>query len=248
VRPDGRILSRDGKAGDTQSCYLLALRFDLLPEAMRPLAVQHLVNDIVEKRKGHLSTGFVGVSYLNPTLTQVGHTDLAYRLLLNKTFPSWGYSIQQGATTIWERWDGWTVEKGFQDPGMNSFNHYALGSVGEWLYDTVAGIDLEPERPGYKHIALRPRPGGGLTSAKAAYDSLYGKIVSEWKYAGGRWVWKVTVPPNTTATVFVPTTVAVQEGDGPAERAEGVRFLRREPNATVYEVGSGHYLFSFATN
>ena len=168
VTQDGRI------KGDTQTGYLLALHFDLLEPAMRPLAEQHLVSNIVDKCSGHLSTGFVGVGYLNPTLTETGHTDVAYRLLNNDTFPSWGYSIKHGATTIWERWDGWTEEKGFQDVGMNSFNHYSLGSVGEWMMESVAGIALDPKVPGYKHILLHPRPGGGLTYAKATYQSLFG--------------------------------------------------------------------------
>ena len=114
-------------------------------------AGQYLADNIASKNN-HLSTGFVGVGYLCPVLTEMGHNDTAYKLLLNDTFPSWGYSIKQGATTIWERWDGFTTTKGFQDPGMNSFNHYSLGSVGQWLYQSVAGIDTDPDQPGYKHI------------------------------------------------------------------------------------------------
>ena len=239
VSPDGRI------KGDTQTCYVVALRFDLLPEAQRAQAAQHLVENITQ-RNNHLSTGFVGVGYLLPTLTQTGHLDVAYKLLNNDTFPSWGYSIKQGATTIWERWDGWTAEKGFQDPGMNSFNHYSLGSVGEWLYSTVAGIDLAPDQPGYKHSVLHPHPGGGLTWAKASYDSIYGKIVSDWKLDGGAFHWSVTIPANTTATVYVPArdSASVTESGHPADRAEGVRFLRMENGFAVYEVGSGSYAFA----
>ncbi len=241
VAPDGRI------TGDTQTCYVLALRFDLLPESLRADAAKRLVTDIIDKRKGHLSTGFLGVGYLNPTLTQAGSLDVAYRLLQNDTYPSWGYSIRQGATTIWERWDGWTKEKGFQDPGMNSFNHYSLGSVGEWLYHTVAGIDLDPDHPGYSHILLHPRPGGGLTYAAATYDSLHGKIVSDWKIADGILRWHVVIPANTTATVSVPTadTASVEEGGRSAASAFGVHFLRSEPGFAIYEVGSGDYTFTF---
>lgn len=248
VRPDGRILSADGKTGDTQTCYLLALHFDLLPPEMRPVAARHLVADIMEKRNGHLSTGFVGVGYLNPVLTQMGYLNVAYRLLLNDTFPSWGYSIKHGATTIWERWDGWTAEKGFQDPGMNSFNHYALGSVGEWLYSTVAGIDLDPEVPGYKRFVLRPLPGGGLTYARATLNSLHGRIVSDWKIENGIFHYRCTIPANTVATVYLPTgdRASVKERGRPAERVAGVRFLRMEGNAAVYEVGSGNYTFTCA--
>jgi alpha-L-rhamnosidase len=245
VRADGRVMNAAGQ-GDTQTCYLVALRFDLLPEEMRPRAAQYLAEDILTKHNGHLSTGFVGVGYLNPTLTEVGRLDLAYRLLNNDTFPSWGYSIKQGATTIWERWDGWTVDKGFQDPSMNSFNHYSLGSVGEWLFHTVAGIDLDPTVPAYKKMILRPRPGGGLTYARASYESAHGRIVSDWKLAQGQLTWKVRLPANTSALVYVPTrsAEAVQEGGRPANSAEGVRFVRQEEGSAIFEVGSGEYVFT----
>jgi alpha-L-rhamnosidase len=235
VKPDGRI------EGDTQTIYLLALAFDLLPEEMRPLAAERLVRDIVEKRHGHLSTGFLGVSLLNPVLTRIGRTDLAYRLLLNDTYPSWGYSIRQGATTIWERWDGWTEEKGFQDPGMNSFNHYALGSVGQWMYAVVAGIDLDPEEPGYQRIILQPRPGGGLTHAEGTLRSLYGRIRSAWRIDKGRLRWEVEVPPNTTAEIHVPTSdpESVTESGRAATEAEGLTPI----GAAVFEAGSGRYSF-----
>ncbi|HYF51795.1 MAG TPA: alpha-L-rhamnosidase C-terminal domain-containing protein, partial [Planctomycetota bacterium] len=239
VKPDGRI------HGDTQTCYVLALRFGLLDKEMREKALAHLVEDI-QKRNNHISTGFLGVGHITPALTENGRLDVAYRLLNNDTFPSWGYSIKHGATTIWERWDGWTAEKGFQDPGMNSFNHYALGSVGEWLYHTVAGIGLDRERPGFEHIILKPRPGGGLTYAKASYNSIRGKIVSDWKLEGSKFEWKISVPANTTATVHVPAKDMknVREGGSPVEKAQGIKFLRMEDGAAVFEVGSGEYHFS----
>ena len=164
-----RYVAADGRIqGNTQCCYVMALRFDLLPEELRPKAAQYLEDDI--KAKGwHLSTGFVGVSHLLPVLTQAGKTDTAYRLLMQDTFPSWLFSVKHGATTIWERWDGWTPEHGFQDPGMNSFNHYSLGSCGQWLFDTVAGIGLDPDHlrmarrlPEHPHpSAARRRPDLG---------------------------------------------------------------------------------------
>jgi alpha-L-rhamnosidase len=239
VEPDGRI------EGDTQTIYLVALAFDLLPQEKRSGAIEHLVADI-EKRDYHLSTGFVGVSLINPVLTEVGRVDLAYRLLLNDTFPSWGYSIKHGATTIWERWDGWTAHDGFQNPGMNSFNHYSLGSVGEWMYAVVAGIDLDPEVPGYKRFVLRPRPGGGLTHAKGELRSLYGPIVSDWRIEDGELHWAIEIPPNTAATVFVPTSdpTAVTEGGQPVGDADGLDRLRDEADAAVFEVGSGSYEFT----
>ncbi len=238
VSPDGRV------KGDTQTCYVLALRFGLLPPTLRPLAAQHLVADITAKN-GHLSTGFVGVGYLCPVLTETGHNDVAYRLLLNDTFPSWGYSIKQGATTIWERWDGYTKEKGFQDPGMNSFNHYSLGSVGQWLYQDVGGIDTDPNAPGFARIRIRPHPGPGLTQARAVYDSIRGRIVSAWRTDGAGLTLDVTIPANTTATVFVPAPMGadVTEGSVPVARAPGVSSARRSGDQVVVSAGSGTYHF-----
>jgi len=232
--------------GQTQTCYLLGLHFDLLPLDKRSLAAQLLVEAIREK-DWHLSTGFVGLSYLLPTLTQTGHLDIAYRLLANDTFPSWGYSIKNGATTIWERWDGWTEEKGFQDPGMNSFNHYSFGSVGRWLFGTVAGIDTDG--PGYEQIIIHPRPGG-ITSAKASYESIHGKIVSDWILKDGKFTLNVTIPANTTATVYVPAGNAnsVTEGGLPAAKAEAVQLLRMHQGNAVFAIGSGHYQFVSKTS
>jgi alpha-L-rhamnosidase len=234
VSPDGRI------EGDTQTCYLLALHMDLLPEELRSPAADHLVRTI-EREDWHLSTGFVGVGYLCPVLTEAGYTDVAYRLLDNETYPSWGYTIKNGATTIWERWDGWTEENGFQSPNMNSFNHYSLGSVGEWLYRYVAGIDLEA--PGYGRIIIRPRPGGNLTHASGTYDSVRGTISSSWKIEAGRFVLEALIPPNTTATVHVPSTDDVTEGGSPVDEADGVEFVRAGEGETVLAVGSGRYEF-----
>ncbi|GAB4443812.1 MAG: alpha-L-rhamnosidase [Anaerolineae bacterium] len=241
VTPDGLIV------GQTQTACVLALHFDLLPDHLRPAAVEALVRDIT-RRGMHLSTGFVGAAYLLPTLTEAGRLDVAYALLGQKTFPSWLYPVTQGATTIWERWDGWRHDKGFQNPGMNSFNHYAFGAVGAWLYRTVAGIDADPAQPAYRHIIMRPRPGGGITSARGHHDSLYGRIASEWRIAGGGFDWRVTVPPNTTATVYVPAGAsdAIAEGGQPAAEAEGVTFLRWEDGAAVFAVTSGSYHFTVA--
>jgi alpha-L-rhamnosidase len=239
VTADGRI------KGDTQTLYLLGLRFDLLSPENRALAAKHLLADLLEKNKGHLSTGFVGVSQLNPALTEMGRTDVAYRLLLNDTFPSWGYSIKHGATTIWERWDGWTAEKGFQDPGMNSFNHYSLGSVGEWLFATVAGIDVDPEEPGGRRLVIAPRPGGGLEWVDGEWPSLYGPVRSSWSLTKGTFRLRVAVPANTTASVSVPRGKGVvREGARPATEAEGVRALPDTPDGrAAFAVGSGEYEF-----
>jgi alpha-L-rhamnosidase len=235
VSEDARI------KGDTQTCYLLGLHFDLLAADKREQAAEHLVERI-EAKNWHLSTGFVGLSYLLPTLTETGNLDVAYRLLFNDTFPSWGYSIKNGATTIWERWDGWTKEKGFQDPGMNSFNHYAFGSVGRWLFNTVAGIDTDG--PGYKKIIIRPMPGA-ITRAAASYDSVNGRIVSNWQLKDGTFTLNVVIPANTTATVYIPAESAksITESGRPATSARGVQFLHIKQRTAVFTIGSGNYQF-----
>ncbi len=238
ITPAGRVV------GQTQTAYVLALHFGLIPDRLRPAVVDSLVDDI--RRRGmHLATGFVGTPYLLSVLSANGRTDVAYALLHQTSCPSWLYAVTQGATTIWERWDGWTSDKGFQSPGMNSFNHYAFGAVGEWLYATAAGIDADPDRPGYCHVILRPRPGGLLTHAAAALAGPYGRIESRWRLDDGRFEWNVAVPPNSVATAHVPAAdgAEVMEGDGPAEAAEGVKFLRVEDGARVYALGSGRYRF-----
>jgi alpha-L-rhamnosidase len=187
----------------TQTSYVLALYFNLLPADLQPLAVSELVADL-ERRGMHLSTGFVGSPYLNHVLSEHGRLDIAYALLNQKSWPSWLYAVTQGATTIWERWDGWTEEFGFQTPEMNSFNHYAYGAIGAWMYSTIAGIDLDPNRPGYRHIILRPQPGGDLTHASARLQTLYGEVTSAWKRDQAAFRWEIVVPPNTTATAYLP--------------------------------------------
>jgi alpha-L-rhamnosidase len=235
VSEDARI------KGNTQTCYLLGLYFDLLPADKRALAAEHLVERI-EAKNWHLSTGFVGLSYLLTTLTETGHLNVAYRLLLNDTFPSWGYSIKNGATTIWERWDGWTEEKGFQDPGMNSFNHYSFGSVGRWLLGTVVGIDTDG--PGYKKIIIHPMPGA-ITRASASYDSINGKIVSNWQLKDDTFMLNVVIPANTTAMVYIPAENAksITESGRPATSAKGVQFLHIKQGTAVFKAGSGNYQF-----
>lgn len=238
-----RYVSEDGHVhGDTQCAYAMALKFDLLPESLRPVVAQRLVDDIRAKGN-HLSTGFVGVSYLLPVLTTAGHVDTAYRLLLQDTFPSWLFSVKQGATTIWERWDGWTPEKGFQDPGMNSFNHYSLGSCGEYLFGGVGGI--QPASPGYKTILINPAIGPGLTWARTSYDSMHGRIATFWRRDGGRFELDVTIPANTTATIAVPAedAASVTESGHALENGRHVALIRAETGRVLVAVGSGTYKF-----
>jgi alpha-L-rhamnosidase len=245
-----RFVHDDGTLeGDTQTPYILALQFDLLPLELRHAAAARLVNNI-RQRDNHLSTGFVGTPYINWVLSETGHLDTAYALLKQTTWPAWLYSVTQGATTIWERWDGWTHDKGFQDPGMNSFNHYAYGAIGAWLYAVVGGIDLDPQQPGYKHIIMRPQPGDGLTCATAELQSMNGLIRSAWTVdvERGAFDWQISIPANTTATIYVPAVESTEvfEGGTPAAEALGVRFLRREAAVEVYEVAAGEYHFSAA--
>ncbi|HLL88226.1 MAG TPA: family 78 glycoside hydrolase catalytic domain [Tepidisphaeraceae bacterium] len=231
-------------AGNTQTSYVLALHFDLLPEPQRATAVTELVR-LIEQRGWHLSTGFVGTPYLLHVLTRFGRLDVAYKLLLQKSFPSWLYPVTLGATTIWERWDGWTEDKGFQDAGMNSFNHYAYGAVGDWLYQVVAGIEIDPDRPGYKHAILKPQPGPGLTHAAATLQTQHGPLTSGWRVEDGRIAWTVEVPPNTAATAHVPTTSPgdVREGGQPVRQSRGVTVGQAAPKALAVELVSGTYKF-----
>jgi alpha-L-rhamnosidase len=229
--------------GDTQTCYVLAIAFDLLDPEKAKKAAEYLVADI-EKRNGHLSTGFIGTKDLMLALAKIGRNDVAYRLLHNDTFPSWGFSIRHGASSIWERWDGWTPDKGFQDPGMNSFAHYSFGAVYQWMVENIGGI--RSDGPAYKRIVIAPQPGGKLTSAKTGYRSLRGLIETEWTKTGDALSLSVTIPPNTTATVHVPARdeASVTESGKPAAKAEGVKFLRMEGGSAVFEVGSGAYRFA----
>ncbi|HEX3356209.1 MAG TPA: glycoside hydrolase family 78 protein, partial [Tepidisphaeraceae bacterium] len=228
----------------SQTAYVLALHFDLLPDGLQPQVFDALVRDI-EAHDMHLSTGFVGTPYLNHVLTRFGRPDIAYALLNQKTFPSWLFPITHGATTMWERWDGWTPEKGFNDAGMNSYNHYAYGAVGEWMYSTIAGIDLDPEKPGYKHIVIRPNPGGGLTHASAKLDSIHGVIEVAWRLHDSQLQIDMTIPPNTTATIHLPTSnaSAIIESGKPASQAAGLRFIRANETTAAYEAGAGRYAF-----
>lgn len=237
VTPDGHI------KGDTQAGYALALNFDLLPENLREKAVAHMLAGLV-KYNGHISTGIQTTSRMMLELTRYGFNDVAYKLINNRTMPSWGYSIDQGATTIWERWDGYVAGRGFQDPGMNSLNHWALGSVGEWMYKVILG--LSPDAPGWKRFIVRPLPGGGLTWAKGRYDSIYGRIAVAWRTEGDGLTLNVTVPVNTTAAVYVPmaTAESLREGGQPAAQADGVKVLGVENGEVKVEVGAGSYAFS----
>ena len=227
-------IKEDGTVGSgTQTSYVVALYTKMAPAALEPVLVEKLVKDI-EARNWHLSTGFLGTPFLLFTLADHGRSDVAYRLLMNDTYPSWGYMLSKGATTWWERWNGDTG-----DPAMNSYNHYAFGSVIAWVYRYAAGIDTTPESPGFKEIIIHPHLDARMTSARAEYESIYGKIVSDWKGTpAGPFSLSVTIPANTSARVFLPAIAGAQlSEDGSPVGA------RVENGSYVIELGSGSYRF-----
>jgi alpha-L-rhamnosidase len=241
---DHNFVQSNGRIKDSgQTGFALAFTMDLLPSDIRPQTANQFVDDL-QKTDWHLATGFIGTPRLLPALHLADRDDVAYKLLLQETYPSWLYQVKLGATTTWERWDGWTPETGFADVNMNSFNHYGFGSVGEYLYRYVAGIDTDG--PGYRRIIVAPRPEPGLTWAKAHYDSINGLISSAWKQdAAGGFTLSVSVPANTSALIRVPAApgATIMEGSTSAEKAAGVSLQKRDHEAAFYEVGSGSYVF-----
>jgi alpha-L-rhamnosidase len=228
--------------GATQTSYVLPLAFGLAPDEFRPRVIQNLVDDIMIQHHGYSTVGLLGMQWLMEVLTETGHADVAVTIATRTERPSWGYMIAKGATTIWERYDMDT-----RDPGMNS---EALliqtGGVEAWFYQALAGINYDPEHPGFKNIVMHPRVVPGLTYVKGSLDSPQGKISSSWQTQSGEFHWDIIVPPNATATVYVPAKNAetAHESGKPAGQAEGVKFERMENDAAVYEVGSGSYSFT----
>ena len=237
-----------GRVGEgTQTAYALALQFDLLPEALRPVAAGKLAEDV--RTRKHLTTGFLGTPYLCHVLSRYGYLDEAYLLLNREEYPSWLYPVKQGATTIWERWDGQKPDGTFQITDMNSFNHYAYGAIGEWMYRVMAGIEIDEAAPGYKHILIQPQPGGGFTSVTASHETPYGKVASAWTLQDGRFELAVEVPPNTRATVRLPKARARERHrsrERPWRMGTASRVTGRTASVAVVEVGSGQYRFAYA--
>jgi alpha-L-rhamnosidase len=242
VTPNGLISS------DTQTAYVLALEFDMLPDSLRHQAATRLVNNIA-RYNNHLTTGFLGTPYLCHVLSRFGYADAAYALLLQDTYPSWLYPVKMGATTIWERWDGIRTDGSFETPGMNSYNHYAYGAIGDWMYRVIAGIDTKEEAPGYKQIIIKPTIGGKLQNASADYKTNYGSISSHWKIDNGTVMLDVIIPVNTTATVYIPAASGstVLESGVPLNRSPALKVADPEPGYVVVNVGSGTYHFNAAT-
>jgi len=240
VTPNGRL------SPNSQTAYILSLHFGLLEQKDIPAAVKYLTGNIVQ-RNYHLSTGFLGTPYLCQVLTENGHADIAYRLLFQKTYPSWLYPITRGATTIWERWDGIKPDGSFQDKSMNSFNHYAYGAIGNWMYSTIAGIQEVEEKPGYKQVVIEPLLTDSLTFAKAGFDSMYGLIKSEWATKDDQVELRVSIPANTRATIIIHTSESesVHEGDKPAGSVFSAADIRKSEKGLSITTGSGEYVFSY---
>ena len=243
---------RDGELTEkTQTAYLLALKFNLLPGDMRAKAIKALERKIIDNNYT-LSTGFVGTGILNQTLSEVGLDKLCYSLLLQTADPSWLYSVRQGATTIWERWNSYTHERGFGDVNMNSFNHYAYGAVAEWMFSRMAGISPNPGAPGFERFILCPRPDtrseGEIPAGQrrvgrvyARYDSARGRIESGWKFERGGFTYRFVIPAGTRARVELPVC------GGGAIRINDVAFTPAELGSLVsggiltFELGAGSY-------
>lgn len=234
----GRLVS------STQTAYVLALQFDMLPESERKTAAARLVTNI-QNYGYHLTTGFLGTPYICHVLSRFGYHDVAYKLLLQDTYPSWLYPVKMGATTIWERWDGQKPDSSFQTPGMNSFNHYAYGAIGDWMYRVMVGLDTKEEAAGYKQSIVKPHIGGGLTNASASLQTYYGLLRNEWRLEGGDIVMNVQVPVNTTATVYLPAKSIddVMEGGSKLASQKVITVSGTEDGYLVTKVGSGTYNF-----
>lgn len=239
VTPSGRLVS------GTQTAYVLALNFDMLPENLRTQAAERLAAN-VKNYGNHLTTGFLGTPYLCHVLTRFGYLDIAYKLLLQESYPSWLYPVKMGATTIWERWDGQKPNGTFQTPGMNSFNHYAYGAIGDWMYRVMVGLDTYEDGPGYKHIRIMPHIGGGFTNASASLNTPYGKLSNSWKIQNNTVAMDVEIPANTTATVYVPAQSAetVLEGGKALSQNKDVKVQSTEKDYVIVTLGSGKYQFS----
>lgn len=229
------------RLGPNQCNMALALYHGLVPPELRQ-DIADLLSKDVKAHGDHLTTGFLGTPVLLPALSRNGHHEQAFRVATQKTFPSWGYIFEMGATSMWENWNGKTG-KGFANPVMNSFNHFAKGTVVNWFYEDIAGI--RPEAPAFKSISFHPRPVGDLTWAKAEHHSMHGLIRSAWKIGKGNFTMEILIPANTTATVHVPCQDAkdVTESGKPAGKAEGVKFIKSEVGDTVYAVAAGRYTF-----
>ncbi len=241
LTPNGRLIS------GTQTAYVLALNFDMFPENLRAQAAARLAEN-VKSYNNHLTTGFLGTPYLCHVLTKFGYTDIAFKLLLQEDYPSWLYPVKMGATTIWERWDGQKPDSSFQTPGMNSFNHYAYGAIGDWMYRKLIGLDTYEDGVGYKHIKIQPHTGGGFTNASASLQTYYGTVSSGWKIENDKLLMDIEIPANTTATIYVPAANAasITESGKALSLLTDIKVTGTEDGYVVLQLGSGKYHFAVA--
>ncbi len=231
----GRLVS------GTQTAYVLALNFDILPEKLRQQAAARLAENIASY-DNHLTTGFLGTPYLCHVLTRFGYDSVAYKLLLQQSYPSWLYPVKMGATTIWERWDGQKPDSTFQTPGMNSFNHYAYGAIGDWMYRVMCGLDTDDKETGYKKIIIKPHPGNQLTFAKASLDTYYGQVKVQWNKDSTQFKLAVDIPANTTATIYLPVTKNSKvEMNGKIITRNNTASLSSSESYITVNIGSGKY-------
>jgi hypothetical protein len=238
------FIAADGSiTGGSQTAYAISIGMGLVPANLVEAAGEKLAGRVAAKG-GHLSTGFLGTPYLLPALSQSGQQDVAYDLMMSETAPSWGYEVAMGATTMWEKWDSLGANGQPTDYGMNSFNHYAFGAVGDWMYQTIGGI--RSTEAGFKHTLIAPKPGGGLTHAAVSHDSVYGTVGSDWTLANGKLSLAVEVPANTTSTVRIPARNVHEllEGGTAASEADGISSVTMDGSDAVVELGSGEYAFT----
>ena len=243
VNADGTLV----RGYQTQCLY--ALYLDLLPDEASVAAVTEQLTSNIERHNRRMQTGFLGTAIILPAFTKIGRSDLAYMLLFQDENPSWLYSVMQGATTTWERWDSYTIEDGFGDAGMNSFNHYAYGAVAGWMFSSMAGIGYDPSAPGFANILFAPRPNEKMKSVEASYESAYGTVTAKSCFEGDRWNYTVTVPANATATVKLPVpslegiTVNGKKAAS-LSAADGVAAALLRDGYAVFEVTAGTFSFS----
>jgi len=241
------FITTDGRLSpNTQTAYALALEFDLVSEDQKIKAAERLAADI-KHRGNHISTGFLGTPHIAQALSNNGQLHVAYDLLLQETYPSWLFPVKMGATTIWERWDGIKSDSTFQDKGMNSFNHYAYGAIGDWMYTNIAGIALDPQSPGYKHFFISPQPDKRILSAKGTLISPYGKIISDWKIVNGVFIISITIPPNSFADIKLPRSNVeqVSEKNAIIKNGNGIYEIQQLNDNVLIKLGSGNYEFTY---
>ncbi|MCU0750090.1 MAG: hypothetical protein MUF13_11155, partial [Akkermansiaceae bacterium] len=222
-----------------QSTYAMALFFDLIPEAKRAASAAHLAK-LVKDNGNKMTTGFLGTRPLLPALSAHGHHDIAGILIQQREFPSWGYEVDNGATTIWERWNSYIKGKGVHTPEMNSFSHYAFGAVCEWMMGELAGIDRAA--PGFDRVRIAPRPTGTITHAAASMETRHGKLACSWKIVDGVFTADIIVPPNTSADVILPVKGELKEKGNAIVIGNGIR----KQDGKQLLLGSGTYQFSAA--